>query len=150
MTPLERARKIFSDDLFATQLTGISLDSIDYGSATCSLVLDSSHRNAVGAVMGGVVFTLADLSFAAAANSEAIIDTPDGEKVTLPWVSTSSHIVFLAASKGSRLYATASRIRQGHTQSVFEISVNDDMGHQIASVTSIGNRVSPRHTPNDQ
>jgi len=36
--------------------------------AICSLTLEAKHKNALGAVMGGVYFTLADFAFAVASN----------------------------------------------------------------------------------
>ena len=62
MKTLEEVRKIFENDRFATE-NGAIIDEIGESSAVCSLTLTSSHRNAMGAVMGGVYFMLADFAF---------------------------------------------------------------------------------------
>ena len=64
---LEEVRKIFEDDRFATE-NGAVIDQVGPHSATCSLTITASHRNAMGAVMGGTYFMLADFAFAVAAN----------------------------------------------------------------------------------
>ena len=65
----QRARKVFADDKYATELTGITIETVRRDSTICTLQLAQCHRNARGAVMGGVIFTLADFTFAIAANS---------------------------------------------------------------------------------
>ena len=66
---LEEVRRIFAGDRFATE-NGAVIEEIGDHSATCSLVITDSHRNAMGAVMGGTYFMLADFAFAVAANWE--------------------------------------------------------------------------------
>ena len=66
---LEGVRKIFEGDRFATE-NGAVIEEIGDHSATCSLLITDSHRNAMGAVMGGTYFMLADFAFAVAANWE--------------------------------------------------------------------------------
>ena len=66
---LEEVRKIFEGDRFATE-NGAVIEEIGEHSATCSLVITDSHCNAMGAVMGGTYFMLADFAFAVAANWE--------------------------------------------------------------------------------
>ena len=77
----ETARLTFADDHYATSLTGIDIEHVGNHKAECSLALDNRHRNARGAAMGGVLFTLADFAAAIAANSECL---GSGE---LRWVS---------------------------------------------------------------
>ena len=66
---LQEVRHIFENDRFATE-NGAVIEDIGNRSATCSLVITDSHRNAMGAVMGGTYFMLADFAFAVAANWE--------------------------------------------------------------------------------
>ena len=65
---IEEARAYFEKDRFATE-NGIVLEELLESSAVCSLMLTGRHRNAEGGVMGGAIFTLIDLSFAAAATN---------------------------------------------------------------------------------
>ena len=64
---LEEVRILFREDRFATE-NGAVIDEIGDHSAVCSLTVTDSHRNAMGAVMGGTYFMLADFAFAVAAN----------------------------------------------------------------------------------
>ena len=60
----EEAREYFKGDRFATN-SGMLLDELGEDYAVCSMTLNEGHRNANGGIMGGVIFTLADLAFAA-------------------------------------------------------------------------------------
>ena len=70
MGTLEEARKIFSKDLYATELSGIEIDDIGKDYAKCSMKLTEKHKNAYGGIMGGAIYTLADFAFAVASNYE--------------------------------------------------------------------------------
>ena len=60
--------RYFEKDRFAA-LVGIKLVEVKPGYAKASLEITEQHLNAVNIVQGGVIFTLADFTFAAAANS---------------------------------------------------------------------------------
>lgn len=124
MTYLERARAYFQKDHFATEM-GIEIEAVEVGFARCGLKLDARHFNAEGSVMGGVLFTLADFSFAVAANL--------GQPQT---VSLSCQITFLSPPKGDRLVAEASCVRQGHSTCYYDVRVLDAEGN-IAAVVGI-------------
>ena len=140
LTPI--ARTVFAKDLFATQTTGINIDSVDEETVVCSLHLNAKHLNAKGAVMGGVLFTLADFAFAIAANSIILASAQNTDNTCLQWVSSSSTIHFLTTAKGDTLKATTKRIRQGHTQALFEIAITDSLNRQIALVTTAGTKIN--------
>lgn len=126
---LEEVRKIFEGDRFATQ-NGAVIDEIGDRSAVCSLSLTPSHRNAMGAVMGGVYFMLADFAFAVASNWE-----------NMGCVSLRSDISFLSGAKGERLIAKAECIKDGRTTACYRVDVTDDLGNLAATVTVTGYRV---------
>ena len=126
MKSLEEVKKIFEGDRFATE-NGAVIEEIGDRSAVCSLVITASHRNAMGAVMGGTYFMLADFAFAVASNF--------GKN---PTVSTTSQITYLKAPKGNTLFARAQLIRQGETSVYYEISVTDETGILAARVTASG------------
>ena len=123
---LEEVRKIFEGDRFATQ-NGAVIDEIGDRSAVCSLSLTPSHRNAMGAVMGGVYFMLADFAFAVASNWE-----------NMGCVSLRSDISFLSGAKGERLIAKAECIKDGRTTACYRVDVTDDLGNLAATVTMTG------------
>ena len=126
---LEEVRRIFEGDRFATE-NGAVIEEIGDHSAVCSLVITDSHRNAMGAVMGGTYFMLADFAFAVAANWQKI-----------GCVSLHSDISFLSAAKGKKLIAKAICVKNGKTTSCYRIDVMDDLGNLTAMVTATGYHV---------
>ncbi len=123
---LEEVRKFFEGDRFANE-NGAVIEEIGDHSATCSLVITDSHRNAMGAVMGGVYFTLADFAFAVAANWEK-----------MGCVSLHSDISFLGAAKGKKLIAKAVCIKDGRNTASYRVDVTDELGNLTAIVTATG------------
>ena len=127
---IERARETFGHDRFATEVTGIEIVDVAENYAKCELAVDSRHRNAMGAVMGGAIFTLADFCFAVAANAEK-----------LSVVSVASNIVYLNAARGERLIAEAHCLKSGRRNYFFRVTVTDELGTLVAEVTATGSRV---------
>ena len=123
---LEEVRKQFEGDRFATE-NGAVIEAIGDRSATCSLVLTPSHRNAMGAVMGGTYFMLADFAFAVAANWKK-----------MDCVSLRSDISFLAPARGETLTAKAVCVKDGRTTVCYRIDVTDGLGNLTATVTTTG------------
>ena len=126
---LEEVRKIFEGDRFAME-NGAVIEEVGENTATCSLVITDSHRNAMGAVMGGTYFMLADFAFAVAANWKK-----------LGCVSLRSDISFLGAAKGKKLIAKAVCIKDGRSTVCYRVDVTDDLGNLTATVTATGYRV---------
>lgn len=120
----DKARITFSADRFATELTGIVIDHVGDHESRCSLTLQDCHRNARGAVMGGVLFTLADFAAAVAANNS-----------DLRWVSLDSTIHFLAPATGSSLTVHCTPLKLGRTTALFQsIIESPNNGKRIAIV----------------
>ena len=126
---LEEVRKIFTGDRFATE-NGAVIEEIGDHSAVCSLHITDSHRNAMGAVMGGVYFTLADFAFAVAANWEQ-----------MGCVSLHSDVSFLGSAKGETLIAKAVCVKDGRRTACYRVDVTDDLGNLAATVTVTGYHV---------
>lgn len=126
---LEEVRRIFEGDRFATE-NGAIIEEIGDHSATCSLVITDLHRNAMGAVMGGTYFMLADFAFAVAANWEK-----------MGCVSLRSDISFLGAAKGKKLTAKAVCVKSGKTTACYRVDVTDDLGNLTATMTATGYHV---------
>ena len=129
---LEEVRSIFEGDRFATE-NGAVIEQIGDHSATCSLVITDSHRNAMGAVMGGTYFMLADFAFAVAANWEK-----------MGCVSLRSDISFLGAARGKKLIAKAICVKDGKTTACYRVDVTDDLGNLTATMTATGYHVGER------
>lgn len=127
---LEEARALFGADRFATEQLGARIDEAAPGRAVCSLEVLPCHRNAMGNVMGGAVFTLADFALAVASNF--------GQQ---PAVTVSSSIEYVAAAKGSRIAATCTADRAGRRLGFYTTRVEDDRGALVALVQATCMRV---------
>lgn len=126
MNTIEEVRKLFANDRFATE-NGAKITEIGDHYAKCTLNISEHHKNALGAVMGGVPFTLADFAFAVASNWQK-----SGT------VSLSTNITFLGVAKGSQLIAEAVLVKEGRTTCYYRVDVIDDLGNQVAAVTVTG------------
>ena len=122
MSTLEEIRNRFKNDHFATDATGIVIDSAEPGKAVCSMNLEERHMNENNVPMGGAVFTLADFVCAIAANGCS-------ERKT---VSQNVSITFLAPAKGKQLIAEASCLREGRTTALYMADVRDELGTYVA------------------
>lgn len=120
---IEEAREHFKNDRFAFN-AGIEIDEMTEDSSVCSMVLNDDHRNAYGGVMGGAIFTLADLAFAVVANNIHSLS-----------VASQVSINYLSAPKGKKLIAKAKSIKDGKTTTVINVEIYDDTGRYIALFT---------------
>lgn len=123
---LDEVRERFSHDRFAT-VNGAVIDEIREGYAKCSMILNDTHRNALGAVMGGAIFTLADFAFAVASNWNKN-----------PQVSLNASVSFLGKAKGEQLIAEARKLKEGRKTCYYEVMVSDEHGNQVAHMTCNG------------
>ena len=128
MSRLDEAREMFSKDLYAIKLSGITIEEVGENYAKCAMKLTEDHKNAYGGIMGGAIYTLADLAFAVASN----FDKPAS---TVSLVGTAT---FLSMTRGSILYAEASLIKDGKTNCFYDVRVYDDLGRDIAVVSFTG------------
>ena len=121
MTPQE----FFNEDLFARK-TGVVLMEIGKGYGKAKLEIKKEHLNAGNHTQGGAIFTLADLTLAAAANSHGQLS-----------FSLSSNITFLRASgEGDTLYAEARERYIGRSTGYYQIDITNQKGELIATFES--------------
>ena len=121
MTPQE----FFNEDLFARK-TGVVLMEIGKGYGKAKLEIKKEHLNAGNRTQGGAIFTLADLTLAAAANSHGQLS-----------FSPSSNITFLRASgEGDTLYAEARERYIGRSTGYYQIDITNQKGELIATFES--------------
>lgn len=125
---LQQVQEFFAKDRFATD-NGAVIEAVGEHYAKCRMKLGERHKNAVGAVMGGVCFTLADFTFAVAAN---------WQKAGV--VSLSSNITYLGTVHGKELIAEAVCVKEGRTTNFYQIDIRDDTGSHVAVVTTTGYR----------
>ncbi len=131
---LEEAKRIFSADRYATELTGIEIAEVNEHMSVCTMAADGRHRNARGAVMGGALFTLADFAAAVAANSDS------REGGALHWVSLDATVHYLSPALGDRLSARCSAVKHGRSTALYHTDVECD-GRTVATVETTMIRV---------
>ena len=124
----EEIRDFFAKDRFAA-MTGIEILEVSEGYAKTRLVVEDRHLNANNVVMGGCVYTLADYTFALAANC--------GE---LRSMTLSSNIVFNSPANGSVLYAETEVIKNGRKICNFLVHITDEKERTVATVNVMGFR----------
>ena len=122
---LEEIRRYFAGDRFATEACKAAIIDARKGFAVCTCPIERVHRNALGGVMGGALFTLADFALAVASNI--------GEA---PTVSISNSIEFLAAARGEKLIATCETEKSGRALGFYTVRIEDDRGTQVARMTA--------------
>lgn len=123
---LEAAQEFFRGDRYATE-SGMTLDDLQEGRSVCSFTAGARHQNAQGGLMGGAIFTLIDLAFAAAAAS-----------IHRPTVVMQASVNFLSAPKGDKLTAAAECRKDGKTSCVYNVTVQDNTGREIAQAVMTG------------
>lgn len=126
MKTIEEIREFFSHDLYAYD-TGAYIEEVGDKYAKISLTLTERHRNAVGGVMGGVYFTIADFAFAVASNWQ----TPGT-------VSLDSDISFIGVPSTDKIYAETELVKDGKSICTYIVRVNDSAGKPLAVVKTVG------------
>lgn len=127
---LEQAREFFQQDRFAVAGMGAVIEAVGEKYAKCSLTLDERHYNAVGQVMGGVAYTLADFVFAVASNFQQS-----------PTVTLTAQITYFNPVKGKVLWGESRLIKDGRRNCFYEIAITDELGTQVATVMITGAHV---------
>lgn len=117
---MEKIKKFFKKDKFA-EYVGIDLLEIEKGKAKTRMKINENHLNGIGTVHGGALFTLADFTFAVAANSYGNIT-----------VAINANISFMKAAKSGYLFAEAREISRNPKISTYTIDITDDEGDLLA------------------
>ena len=116
-------------DVFCRE-NGIRLTRVAAGEARAELQVAPHLLNASGVVQGGAIFTLADFSFAGAANCDAV----PGERM----VMMSSSITVVRPGTGKRLIARTQTLSRGRRTGLFETRIFDEAERLVAVVTTNG------------
>jgi len=117
---LEQLKKYFSKDAFA-ELCGIEILDAGPGYAKTRLLVDKRHLNGINVAHGGIVFTLADMAFAAAAHTRG-----------MSAVAINTTISFIKAGKTDSLYAEAREVSRNRKLATYTVKVTDGSGEVIA------------------
>ena len=126
METLENLRAHFKADTFAMG-QGAVIEDVSPEGARCSLVLRQDQKNAMGYAQGGLLYTLADFTFAVAANA-----------VRMGTVTLDSNIHYLRGVTAGKITATATVKNQSRTICVYQVEVADEAGKPLALATMTG------------
>lgn len=124
----QELKDFFLHDEFARQ-NGIEILEIAEGYARTQVHIEPRHLNAGGSVQGGVLFTLADLAFAAATNSHGNLT-----------VTSAANITFLRGASTGIITAEAHELFNSRHLPFCEVRVTDEAGTLLAVFTASGYR----------
>ena len=125
---MEKWKDFLKADRFAMQ-AGVELLEVKPSYAKARMLVTPEHLNAGGVCQGGALFTLADLAFAAVANSHKLLT-----------LSISANITFLRSVKQGYVYAEAQEVFNHHRIPFIEVRLTDESGELVAIMTSSGYR----------
>lgn len=125
---MKTLKELLANDRFATD-AGVELLDIREGYAKARMLVTDKHLNAGGVCQGGALFTLADLAFAAVANSRM--------QLTL---SLNANITFLRSVSSGYIYAEAVEAFSHAKIPFVEVRISDEAGNLVAVFTSSGYR----------
>ncbi len=117
---MELIKEFFKKDKFA-EYTGIELLEAEDGHAKTRMKINENHLNWIGTVHGGAIFTLADFTFAVAANSYGNVT-----------VAINANISFMKAANSGYLFAEAKEISKNPKISTYTINITDSEGELLA------------------
>ena len=117
---MEKIKEFFKKDKFA-EYAGIELLEVKEGWAKSKMEITENHLNGIGTVHGGAIFTLADFTFAVAANSYKTVT-----------VAINANISFMKAASSGTLFAEAEEISTNPKLGTYTITITDDNGELIA------------------
>jgi len=127
MTLLETLNQ---DDRFAHSI-GAGLTEVRPGYAKAELTVAESHLNGAGVCQGGVMYTLADLAFAAVANSHGTLT-----------LGISNTITFLkSAELGDHLTAECTERLDHRRLPYCDMKVTNQRGELLAAMTGLAYRM---------
>lgn len=122
--------RLNNDDKFAKSI-GAQLTEVREGYACAELIVEDRHLNGAGVCQGGVIYTLADLAFAAVANSHGILS-----------LGISNTITFIkSAQLGETIKAECTEQVNHHRLPYCDIKVTNEQGEILAIVTGLAYRM---------
>lgn len=127
MTLLE---SLNANDHFANYI-GAKLTEVREGFARAELTIGNQHVNAAGVCQGGVMYTLADLAFAAVANCHGTLT-----------LGIANNITFLKSGQvGETIVAECTELLDHHRIPYCDIRIMNQQGELIAVMTGLAYRV---------
>ncbi len=122
--------RLNNEDKFA-QSIGVQLTEVRQGYACAELLIEERHLNGAGVCQGGVIYTLADLAFAAVANCHGILS-----------LGISNTITFIkSAQLGETIKAECIEQVNHHRLPYYDIKVSNEQGEILAIMTGLAYRM---------
>ncbi len=118
---MQKILNFFSENDHFARHCGITLLEVKPGWAKARMEINSSHLNGAKVVHGGAIFTLADFTFAAAANSQG--------RLALA-INTST--VFIKSARQGTLYAEAEELSSSRQLGNYQVKITDEQHSLIA------------------
>jgi acyl-CoA thioesterase len=125
---MEEVKRCLQNDQFARH-SNIELLEVSPGHATAKMTLQPRHLNGLDTVHGGAIFTLADFTFAAAANSHGTVA-----------VAINANITFMKAAGKGTLWALAREVSRNFKIGAYVVEVKDDTGDLVAQFQGLAYR----------
>lgn len=122
--------KLNQGDRFASGI-GAQLTEIREGYARAELTVEERHLNGAGVCQGGVMYTLADLAFAAVANSRGILSLGISNTITM----------LKSAQQGDVLTAECTEVLNHHRLPYCDIRITNQNGDIMATMTGLAYRM---------
>jgi acyl-CoA thioesterase len=127
---LDEVRAFFRADRFATLALGAEIVEARHGHAVVRFQAGPTHANAMGNLMGGAIFTLADYTFAIASSI--------GQA---PTVAASATIDYLRGTQSGPIIAECDVVKEGARMCFAQVRVTDAANREIAILSIKGCRV---------
>lgn len=119
-----------NNDRFAKSI-GAQITEVREGYAKAELDVKENHLNGAGVCQGGVIYTLADLAFAAVANCHGTLS-----------LGISNTVTFIkSAQLGDHLTAECTEVVNHHKLPYCDMKVMNQNGEILAVVTGLGYRL---------
>jgi acyl-CoA thioesterase len=121
-------KEFFKADRYAA-FSGIELLEVERGRAKAKMPVQEMHLNAVNVVQGGAIFTLADLTFAAAVNA-----------CGNPAMSVETSIRYFKGVESGTLFAEAKVVHLHRKLATFQVTITNQDDELIALFTATAYR----------
>lgn len=117
----ETLKEFFKKDQFAA-LCGLEILEVSPGRAVVRMPVAEQHKNGLGGIHGGALFTLADFAFAVASNSHGTIA-----------VAINASMNFMKSVSSGILLAEAREMSVNPKIGTYMVEIKDEAGNLVAA-----------------
>ncbi|MCW9049174.1 MAG: PaaI family thioesterase [Deltaproteobacteria bacterium] len=118
---MEKLLNFFAENDHFARHCGIELLEVEQGRAKTRMDIQPFHMNGAKTVHGGAIFTLADFTFAAAANSQGRLA-----------MAINTSISFFRPTHSGTLYAEAEELSANHRLGNYQVRITDNEQQLVA------------------